>query len=122
MTNDPDDPRRLLGPLDVPPPPADFVPRVLRAAAPLLAARARRGALVRPLLVALLPLPLIVVANLAAAGLLHAVLSLVLPAPLTTYLVAQYGLFVLLALTLAYGAVPLLADRQARATLEESHV
>ena len=125
MTVDPDDPRVLLGALDVPPPPADLVPRMLAAAAPLLAAQARRAswhAFVRPLLVALLPLPVILAVDVLIAGALYTLLSLVLPAALTTYLVAQYAIFTLLLLALAYAAVPVLVDRQARAAFEEAHV
>ena len=122
---DADDPRTLLGPLDTPPPPADLVPRTLAAAAPLLAMHARRGrawAWVRPLAVALLPLPLILAVDAAIVRGLHALLSIVLPDALSTYLTAQYALLVLLLLGLAYAAVPVLADRQARAALEEAHV
>ena len=125
MTIDPDDPRALLGALDAPEPPADLVPRVLAAAAPLLAAHARRAslrALLRPLAIALLPLPFIVAANVLVAGALYAVLSIVLPAAVSTYLVVQYALFALLSLALAYAAVPVLVDRQARASFEEAHV
>jgi hypothetical protein len=125
MIVDPDDPRALLGALEPPPPPPDLVPRVLAAATPLLAAQARRASLrsvVRPLLVALLPLPLLVAANVLVAGALYAVLSFLLPAALSTYLVVQYALFALLSLALAYAAVPILVDRQARASFEEAHV
>lgn len=125
MIPDDDDPRALLGALDTPPAALHLLPRVLAATAPLLAAHARRASLrafVRPLVVALLPLPLIVAANVVIAGALYALLSLALPAVVTTYLVAQYVLFVLLLLGLAYAAVPVLVDRQARAAFEESHV
>lgn len=117
-----DDPRRLLGPLDTPPPPFDLTARTLAAAAPLLAVHARRAgsrSWVRPLLVALVPLPLILAGDAAIIVGLHALLSLVLPAAISTYLVAQYALLVVLLLGLAYAAVPLLADRQARAALED---
>jgi hypothetical protein len=120
-----DDPRTLLGPLDTPPPPHDLVPRTLAAAAPLLAMHARRAgvrAWIRPLAVALLPLPLILVVDAAIVRGLHALLSIVLPDALSTYFAAQYALLMLLLLGLAYAAVPVLADRQARAALEEAHV
>lgn len=119
-----DDPRALLGPLAVPPTPPDLAPRVLAAAAPLLAVHARRTsawAWLRPLAVALVPLPLVVVANVAAARLLHGLLSAILPDALSTWLVAQHAVFVLLLLGASYAAVPLIADRQARATLEDAH-
>ena len=121
----PDDPRTLLGPLDVPPPPADRVARTVAAAAPLLAARARlarRRAWVRPLAIGLLPLPAIVVLNWVVVRALHALVSLVLPEPIGTYLAAQYALLVLCLLAATYAAVPILADRQARAALENAHV
>lgn len=120
----PDDPRSLLGPLDVPPPPADLVPKVLAAAAPLLAAQARRAtarAWVRPLAVALVPLPLVVLVNVTVVRVLYALLSSVLPDLVSTYLVTQYAVLVLVMLGLTYAAVPLLADRQARAALENLH-
>jgi hypothetical protein len=120
-----DDPRMLLGPLETPPPPHDLVPRTLAAAAPLLAAHARRAgvwAWARPLAVALVPLPIILAVDAALLRGLHALLSIVLPDALSTYFTAQYALLVLLLLGLAYAAVPVLADRQARAALEEAHV
>jgi hypothetical protein len=98
---------------------------MLAAASPLLAVHARRTsprAWLPPLAVALLPLPLVVVANVALARVLHAVLSLVLPDVVSTYLVAQHALFVLLLAAVTYAAVPVLADRQARARVEEMHV
>jgi hypothetical protein len=124
MTIEDDDPRTLLGALETPPPPPNLTPRVLAAVAPLLAAHARRTSwrtFLRPLLVALLPLPLILVADVAIVTTLYTLLSLVLPAAVSTVLVFQYVLFVLLSLALAYAAVPLLVDRQARATFEEAH-
>jgi hypothetical protein len=120
-----DDPRTILGALDVPPASADLGPRVLAAAAPLLAAHARRTsawAWLRPMAVALVPLPLVVVANVAIARVLYALLSTVLPDAVSTYLVVQHGLFVLLLLGASYAAIPLLAERQARAVMEEAHV
>jgi len=125
MTTPDDDPRSFLGPLDVPPPPADLTRRVLTAAAPLLAARARRAtwrAWLRPLAVALVPLPLIVAADIALVRALYTVLALVLPSALSTYLVAQYALLITFLVATGYAAVPLLADRQSRAVLEDAHV
>jgi hypothetical protein len=121
----PDDPRSLLGPLEVPEPSPDLVPRVLASARPLLAAHARRAtarAWVRPLAVSLLPLPLIVAVNVTVVRALYGLLSTVLPDVVSTYLVGQYALLVLVMLGLTYAAVPVLADRQARALLENSHV
>ena len=125
MTIDDDDPRALLGALDTPPMPTDLTPRVLAAAAPLLAIHARRTSwrtFLRPLLVALLPLPLILAADVAIAGALYSLFSLVFPAVVSTVLVAQYAVVVLLSLALAYAAVPVLVDRQARAIFEEANV
>ena len=120
-----DDPRKLLGALETPPPSSDLVARTLDAAAPLLAAHARRAgvrAWLRPLVVALLPLPIILAVDAALVRALHELLSLVLPVALSTYLVGQYALLLLLLLGLGYAAVPVLADRQARAALEDAHV
>jgi hypothetical protein len=120
-----DDVRRLLGPLPAPEPPPDLGPRLLAAAAPLLAAHARRArwrTWLRPLLAALVPLPAIVAADAFLVRAVHTVLSSVLPAALTTYLVGQYALLLVLLLALAYAAVPLVAERQGRAALEASHV
>jgi hypothetical protein len=125
MTIDDDDPRALLGGLDAPPPSPELTARVLAAAGPLLAAHARRTSwrtFLRPLLVALLPLPLILAADAAIATGLYALFSLVFPSVVSVVLVAQYALFVLMSLALAYAAVPLIVDRQARATFEEAHV
>ncbi len=120
-----DDPRTLLGPLETPSPPPDLVARTLVAAGPLLAAHARRArarSWLRPLVVALMPLPLILAVDAALARLLYGILSTVLPSAVSTYLVGQYALVVVLLLGGAYAAVPVLADRQARAAMESSHV
>ena len=120
-----DDPRDLLGTLDVPPAPPDLVAKTLAAAAPLLAAHARRTRArvwIRPLVVALLPLPAVIAIDVVIARTLYAVLSLVLPDIVTTYLVAQYVLLMMLLVGLTYAAVPVLADRQAHALLEDAHV
>lgn len=120
-----DDPRDLLGPLDAPPTRSDFVPRTLAAAAPLLAAHARRTRVrvwLRPLAVALVPLPLVIAVDVVIARALYALLSLFLPDVVTTYLVAQYVILMLLLVGLTYAAVPVLAERQAHAMLENAHV
>jgi len=119
-----DDPRDLLGSLDVPPPSADLRAKVMTAAAPLLAAHVRRAtarAWLRPLAVALVPLPLIVLVNVTVVRALYGLLSTILPDVVSTYLVAQYALLVLALLGLTYASVPFLADRQARAALENLH-
>jgi hypothetical protein len=120
-----DDPRAILGPLDAPPPPPDLAARTMAAAAPLLAMRARRAharAWVRPLLVTLVPLPAILALDAAIVRALHSLLSVVLPEALSTYFSAQYALLALLLLAIGYAAVPVIAERQARAALEEAHV
>jgi len=119
------DPRDLLGPLDVPPGSPDFATKTLAAAAPILAAHARRARArvwLRPLLVALLPLPIVIAVDVLIARALYALLSLFLPDVVTTYLVAQYVLLMLLLVGFTYAAVPVLADRQAHALLEDAHV
>lgn len=121
----PDDPRSLLGDLPTPPPGPELAARVVAAARPLLAAHARRAtvrAWLRPLLVALLPLPLLVAIDVSLVRALHALLSIALPEALSTYLAAQYALLLLLLAALGYAAIPVLADRQSRAALEERHV
>lgn len=119
-----DDPRTILGSLDVPPPSPDLGVKVMAAAAPLLAAHARRAtarAWVRPLLVALVPLPLIVLVNVSVVRALYGLLSIILPDVVSAYLVAQYAFVVLALLGLTYASVPLLAERQARTALENVH-
>ena len=121
----PGNPRDLLGPLDVPPLTRDLTSRVLAAAAPLLATNASHAstrAWLRPLVVALLPLPLVVAADVTIVRTLYTILSAMLPAVLSLYLVVQYALVLVLLVGLAYAAVPILAERQARAVLETVHV
>jgi hypothetical protein len=120
-----DDPRDLLGPLATPAPDPALTARVVASARPLLAANARRAtarAWLRPLLVALLPLPLLVAVDVTLVRALHALLAIVLPDALSTYFAGQYALLLLLLATLGYASIPLLADRQHRAVLEEGHV
>ena len=98
--------------------------RVLAAAEPLLAARRRRvdwPLVLRALGAALLPLPLILVVDVALVGLAYEVLARVLPQALTTYLVANLATTLALLLALTYAAVPLLAARQQAALSEEAH-
>jgi hypothetical protein len=121
----PNDPRDLLGPIPAPAPDPALTARVVAAARPLLAANARHAtarAWLRPLLVALLPLPLLVVVDTALVRTLHAVLALALPDALSMYFAGQYALLLLLLATLGYAAIPILAERQSRALLEEGHV
>jgi hypothetical protein len=121
----PDDPRDILGLLAAPAPDPALTARVVAAARPLLAANAQRSsarAWLRPLLVALLPLPLLIVVDTALVRTLHSVLAIALPDALSTYFAGQYALLLLLLATLGYASIPLLADRQSRAALEEGHV
>lgn len=118
-----DDPalRRLLDAPPVPPPSPDLTERTLVAAAPLLAVHARRAAVrsvLAPVLAALVPLPIVVGVDLALVRALHAVLALVLPVAVSTFVAVNYALLLALLLGTTYAAVPLLVDRQLRAGLE----
>jgi len=98
--------------------------RVLAAARPLLAARrchAARRALAAAVAAALLPLPLIVMIDLWALHAIYDGLARLLPASLSFYLVANYAAVLALLGTLTYGAIPLLAERQARGRNEALH-
>lgn len=91
--------------------------RVLAMAAPLLAARRRHAArrsLAAAVAAALLPLPLILAIDFWALQAIYAGLSRLLPATLSFYLVVNYAAVLALLGTLTYGAIPLLAERQAR--------
>jgi hypothetical protein len=100
--------------------PPGLTNRVLSAVAPVLAERAvaarepYRQSLVRALAVALLPLPVILLLDLYLVRAIHTVLSAVLPAALSTYLTFNYAALVVVLITLTYGSIPLLADRQLR--------
>jgi len=104
-------------PLD---PPAGLTTRVLEATGPLLAERARlverppRRYLARAIIVALLPLPAILFLHAYLLQAAYAVLSSLLPAALSAYLVFNYTALIVLLITLTYGAVPLFAHRQMR--------
>jgi hypothetical protein len=99
--------------------------RVLTAAAPLLAAQARRAArvrLVRAVAVALVPLPAIVLLDLSLVRAAYRALSAVLPHAVSLYVVGNYAAFLALLLALTYGAVPFLAARQGRSISGGPHV
>jgi hypothetical protein len=110
---------RLLAASDVEPP-ADLSARVCAAAAPLLAASAARrtrpawATVARALGAALLPLPALVLLDVAIVRGAYALLSAVLPGALSFYLVLNYATLLALLLGLTYGAIPVLAERQAR--------
>jgi len=98
--------------------------RVLAAAEPLLAARRQRvhwPLVLRALAAALLPLPLILVLDVALVGVAYELLARILPQALTTYLVANLAATLALLLALTYAAVPLLAARQQSAHFEDAH-
>lgn len=98
--------------------------RVLDAAAPMLAARRRhaaRWAVAAAVAAALVPLPLIVLIDVWALQLIYGGLSRLLPPALSFYLVMNYAAVLALLGTLTYGAIPLLAERQARGRHEVLH-
>jgi len=108
----------------VPPPPPSLSVRVVAAAAPLLAAHARRAAweaLARALGAALVPLPLILFLDFYFLRAAYGVLSEVLPGALSLYVVFNYAATLAFLLALAYGMVPILAERQMRARYEARH-
>ena len=105
------------------PPPA-LAARVHRAAGPLLARNARRAAwpaVGRALAAALLLLPLIVFVDVQALRAAYAVLTHVLPGGLGAYVVFNHAATLTLLLGIAYGAIPILAERQVRLRRKESH-
>jgi len=109
-----------LGADVAPAPLAALGQRTLAAAAPLLAGhaaaaeRSYRRHLGRAVAAALLPLPLVLVLDAYVVRGLHAALSVLLPAIVSTYLAFNFAALVMLATALTYAAVPVLADRQLR--------
>jgi hypothetical protein len=113
--------RRLLDAGEIPAPAPELTARTLAAAAPLLAVHARRASLrtaIGPVLAALAPLPMILGLDVLVVRTIHALLASVLPAAVSTFIAMNYALWLGFLLASAYAAVPLLADRQLRATLE----
>jgi hypothetical protein len=104
----------------VPDPAAGLRQRTLATASPLLAGRTAasersyRRHLGRAVAAALLPLPLVLVLDAYVVRGFHAVLSVLLPATVSTYLAFNFAALVMLATALTYAAVPVLADRQLR--------
>lgn len=97
--------------------------RVLKAARPLLDAKRRhvaRRALAAAVAAALVPLPLILMIDVWALGTIYDWLARVLPPALSFYLVVNYAAVLALLGALTYGAIPLLAERQARGLLRGS--
>lgn len=107
-----------------PTPTPTLAPRVRLAVRPLLATRRRyaaRHAIAAAVAAALLPLPLIVCFDVWALAAIHGALTRLLPAGLSLYLVVNYAAVLALLGALTYGAIPLLAERQARVFREASH-
>jgi hypothetical protein len=108
-----------------PEPPPTLTARVLHAATPVLAHRARRAVwmpLARAIAVALLPFPAIVVLDAYLLRGLYGLLTTVLPETLSFYLVLNYAGLLALVAALTYGTIPLLAAHQARLRHEVAHV
>jgi hypothetical protein len=111
---------RLLATEPIPGPPPALGRAVLAAAAPILAARRRaettgyRRALAGAVAAALVPLPLVIAFDVYLWRAAHAVLRTLLPGLLSVYLAFNIAALMLLALALAYGAVPFLVHRQLR--------
>ncbi|MBI3767130.1 MAG: hypothetical protein HY271_01410 [Deltaproteobacteria bacterium] len=113
-----------LGGARAPAPSATLATQVRAAAAPLLARNARRAtwrAVARAVAAAMLPLPLLVLIDGYLVRAAYDALRAVLPAALSMYFVLNYTTLLAVLLTLAYGAIPLLAERQVRLRREETH-
>ena len=92
------------------------------AAAPLLARNTRLAlwrTVGRAVTVALLPLPLLLLIDSYVVRAIYGTLRAVLPDALSLYFVVNYTTLLAVLLTLAYGAIPLLAERQVRLRREE---
>jgi anti-sigma factor RsiW len=97
---------------------------VLRRAEPLLARHARRAAwtaVARAVAAALVPLPLVLLLDAWLVSTAHTLLSRVLPAALSLWVVGNYAVLLAFLLAITYIAVPILAARQVRPGFEESH-
>ncbi len=108
----------------VAPPPPALQAGVLAAAAPILASRRRHAArrsVAAAVAAALVPLPLILLIDVWALQAIYGGLSRLLPPALSFYLVMNYAAVLALLGTLTYGAIPLLAERQARGRHEVLH-
>jgi hypothetical protein len=124
-------PDRRVG---APAPPSALTARVLLAAQPLLDGHARTAQRARAtlqldgrqlataLLPAILLFPLIVLADVVLLRSVHGVLATLLPATLTTYLVASYATLLAALVCLTFGAIPLIVQRQGTASWKEGHV
>jgi hypothetical protein len=113
-----------LGGVRTPAPSAALATQVRAAAAPLLARNARRAtwrAVARAVTAAVLPLPLLLLVDGYLVRAAYDALRAVFPAALSLYFVFNYTTLLAVLLTLAYGAIPLLAERQVRLRREETH-
>jgi hypothetical protein len=115
---------RTLAASPAPVPAPALLARTLRAAEPLLARNARRAAwtaFARALGAALIPLPAVLFADALLVRWVYGFLADLLPAPLGFYVVFNYAATLTVLLTITYAAIPILAERQVRLRLEESH-
>ena len=99
--------------------------RVHQAAAPLLAANARRAThrlVGRALAAALLVLPLVVLVDVRVVQALYAALTAILPTALGVYVVASWAATLTALMALTYAAIPIVAERQATALARTIHV
>lgn len=87
--------------------------RAAATAAPALAARAAFWPrLLRVLGIALMPLPVLVVANVALVAWLYALADAWLPHGVAIYLAASYAVAALVGVGLSYASIPLLLARR----------
>lgn len=108
----------------IPAPPAALASRVRAAAEPLLARHARAAlwrTVGRAVAASLVPLPLLLIVDGYLVRAIYDSLRTVLPNALSLYFVVNYTTLLAVLLTLAYGAIPLLAERQTRRRHEETH-
>jgi len=113
-----------FGAYEIPAPDPRLAASVATAVRPVLAARRRyaaRRALASAVAAALLPLPLILVVDAWALQAIYHGLARLLPPTLSFYLVLNYAAVLALLGALTYGAIPLLAERQARNRHEASY-
>lgn len=114
----------MLASSRVPAPPPALADRVHAATAPLLARHAHAAVwrtMGRAVTAAVLPLPLLLLLDGYLLRGIYDALRAVLPNAVSLYLVANYTTMIAVLLTVAYGAIPLLADRQVRGRFEGTH-
>jgi anti-sigma factor RsiW len=116
--------RALLAAATVPAPPPGLSAAVCRAARPLLATNTRRASRIlvaRALAVALLVLPVVLLADLRVGSLVYEALTALLPRALGLYVVSSWAVTVTGLLALTYAAIPIFAERQAAALSRTTH-